>query len=75
MVKFMENGSWFESPLRYHKVRYCTVPYGTVLYRTVRYGTVAPEIFRGGGTVASTEKPPNSPGDVFRSVLCGPNGH
>ena len=60
MVQFMENGSWFESPVRYQKVR---------------YGTVAPEIFRGGGTVASTEKPPNSPGDVFRSVLCGPNGH
>ena len=42
-----------------------------MLVGTVRYYLIV----RGGGTVASTEIPPNSPGDVFKSVLCGPNGH
>ncbi len=43
----------------------------TVWYSTVPYLLIV----RGGGTVASNEIPPNSPGDVFKSVLCGPNEH
>ena len=37
--------------------------------------TVLPRYYFGRGTVPSTENLPKAAGDVFSSVLCGPNGH
>ena len=63
------------STLLYCTVRTCSainVRYGSVPYRT---GTVDPGNYFGLGTVPSTQNPPKAPGDVFCSVLCGPNEH